>query len=122
MDATASGPQCCPTVTDRKDGPPGDEPQSRGTISQRKEMPTRQTWSLLVKARKPQCHAETREALLGDLCVFSGQSRILIYSSYYITNPAMSHVMAVDIDPVSRQAISQPMGSARTTDGETLAG
>ena len=85
-------------------------------------MPTRQTRSPLVKACKPQCHAETREALLGELCVFSGQSRILVYISYYIKNPATSHVMAVDIDPASRQAISQPMGSARTTDGEMLAG
>lgn len=107
MDATASGPRCAPTVTNRKDCHLGDEPQAEKPFHRGKRYQRNEHGSLLWKARKPPRRPETREGPLSDLCVLLGQGRNLIYIiSNLSTNSAMSHLIAVEIDPVSRQAIS----------------
>lgn len=89
----------------------------RGTISRRKETPARPAPWLLAKAGESQNCSESR-----DLRVSSGQGRSLLDVIYNLaTNPAMSHFVAVEIDPVSRRAISQASHRAGTAGGEMLA-
>ena len=89
----------------------------RGTISHRKEIPARPAPRLLAKAGESQHRSESRE-LRGS----SGQGRSLLDVIYNLaTNPAMSHFVAVEIDPVSRRAIPQASRSAGTAGGEMLA-
>lgn len=80
-------------------------------------MPARPALRLLAKAGESQHRSESR-----DLRVSSGQGRSLLDVIYNLaTNPAMSHFVAVEIDPVSRRAIPQAGRSSGTAGGETLA-
>lgn len=93
----------------------------RGTISLRKEIPARLAPWLLAKAGESQPCAESRGRRLRDLRVSSGQGRSLLdVISDLATNPAMSHSVAIEIDPVSRQAIPPARRSAGTAGGEVL--
>ena len=93
----------------------------RGTISRRKEIPARLTPWLLVKAGESQPRAESRGGRLRDLRVSSGQGRSLLdIISNLATNPATSHFVTIETDPVSRRAIPQARRSAGTTGGEML--
>ena len=68
-----------------------------------------------------QPRAESRGGRLRDLRVSSGQGRSLLdVISNLATNPAMSHFVAIEIDPVSRRAIPQARRSTGTAGGEML--
>lgn len=74
-----------------------------------------------MKAGESQPRAESRGGRLRDLRVSSGQGRSLLdVISNLATNPAMSHFVAIEIDPVSRRAIPQARRSTGTAGGEML--